>query len=227
MTQFRPSQDARRPLKTRTAEWARKIAAFLVQRGVSPDTISLTGIFFATLGAAALFDSPRSGSPGTQAALLVAAALGVQLRLLANMLDGMVAVEGMRAGPLGGIYNELPDRVEDILLLVAAGYAASHARWEGGILLGWTACVLALLTAYIRALAAGIGAGHPFHGPMAKPHRMFLLTVGCLAAAATAWVGYSSECIYVALALMIVGTVATMVRRLRSMASVLTTSSLP
>ena len=41
---------------------------------------------------------------------LVLAALGIQLRLLCNMLDGMVAVEHGRATPVGALYNDVPDR---------------------------------------------------------------------------------------------------------------------
>src|SRR5205807_2107597 len=53
--------------------------------------------------------------------LLVGAALLIQLRLLANLMDGMVAVENERAQPTGALFNELPDRLSDSLLIVAAG----------------------------------------------------------------------------------------------------------
>ena len=39
---------------------------------------------------------------------------------------------------------------------------------------------MALLVAYVRAIAASVGAGQIIIGPMAKPHRMFAVTVGCL-----------------------------------------------
>ena len=56
--------------------------------------------------------------------------LCVQLRLLCNLLDGMVAVEGGRSSPVGALYNEVPDRVADSLLLVALGYAVG-IPWLG------------------------------------------------------------------------------------------------
>ena len=54
----------------------------------------------------------------------VLAAVCVQLRLLCNLLDGMVAIEGGKQSPTGMLYNEFPDRVADSLFLVALGYAA-------------------------------------------------------------------------------------------------------
>ena len=54
---------------------------------------------------------------------------------------------------------------------------------ELGWALGWSASVLAVGTAYIRAMGARRGAAQDFCGPVAKQQRMFLLTVGCVLAA--------------------------------------------
>ncbi len=134
---------------------------------------------------------------------------------------GMVAVEGGQGGPLGNLYNEFPDRIEDIVLIVSTGYAATASEWAYAAVVGWTACVLALLVAYLRALSAGIGGGHPFHGPMAKPHRMFLLTCGCLCAAATAFLGLAGQVLYGTLVVMILGMVITLIRRLSAVSRAL------
>ena len=98
----------------------------------------------------------------------------MQLRLLCNMLDGMVAIEGGRQTATGVLYNEIPDRVADSLLIVALGYAAG-AGW-----LGWLGALAAAVTAYIRVLGGTCGLAQDFRGPLAKPHRMFVMTVGCL-----------------------------------------------
>lgn len=207
----------RRPIKTRGANWAQRLAAAMANRGVSPDSISMVGLLFAFVGAAALLGTAQQTGAGPL--LLITAAVCIQLRLLANMLDGLVAVEGGRSGALGDLFNEFPDRVEDVLLIGAAGVLAAGADWTGAILLGWLATVLALLVAYVRALAGGIGGGHPFHGPMAKPQRMFLLTIACLLSAGlNQW---SPEVMYVSLAAMSVGMVITIWRRLSAVASTL------
>ena len=45
------------------------------------------------------------------------------------------------------------------------------------------------MTAYVRTLGAALGTVGLYLGPMAKPHRMATLTLGCLAAAAETTAG--------------------------------------
>jgi phosphatidylglycerophosphate synthase len=106
---------------------------------------------------------------------------GVQARLLCNLFDGMVAVEGGRGGPTGALWNELPDRVADSVLLIALGMAGGNA------VLGWAAALMAALTAYVRATGGALGLGQDFSGLQSKPKRMFVMTVACLVAAAAPW----------------------------------------
>ncbi len=167
---------SRRPLKSRDTRWAKSLAASLAARGVTPNGISIAGMVFATLGGAGLVAASLGTIPWL--AGLLAGAAGAQLRLLCNLLDGMVAVEGGLKGKAGDLYNEAPDRYADIVLLVAAGCAAG-LPW-----LGWMAATAAVLTAYVRAFGASLGRGQDFCGPLAKPQRMFYLTLGCLGAMA-------------------------------------------
>ena len=167
--------EGRRPLKTRNAPWAQALARVLARRRLTPNTISVLGMVFATIGAAALL-TLKCGCLPPVVALLIGAT-GVQLRLLCNMLDGMVAMEGGLKGRAGDLFNEAPDRYADIVLLAAAGWGAG-LPW-----LGWMAAAAAVLTAYVRAFGASLGRGQDFCGPFAKPQRMFFLTVGALGAA--------------------------------------------
>ena len=161
----------RRPLKTRQAGWAQALARGLGAAGLSPNAISTLGVLFAAGGAACFLAAPDNRW------LWLGGALGIQLRLLANMLDGLVAVEGGKASATGPLFNELPDRIEDALLLVAAGYGAGAAE------LGYGATILAVATAYVRASGGALGLPQDFVGPMAKQHRMFVLTLGAILAA--------------------------------------------
>ena len=100
----------RRPLKSRQTGWAKTLAGWLVRLRVRPNTISLFSVLFAALAGKALWAVPEA-SVRAAVALYVAAAAGIQLRLLCNLLDGMVAIEGGMKSKTGEIWNDLPDRL--------------------------------------------------------------------------------------------------------------------
>lgn len=162
----------RRPLRSRSTQWAHALTRCLLKTPITPNMISLAGIGFAAIGAAAFLLTDQSRW------FWLAGALCIQLRLLANLLDGLVAIEGGRHAPTGALFNEFPDRIEDSVLLIAAGYAAGHPE------LGWGAALLAMGSAYLRALGTALGLPADFRGPMAKPQRMAALTLGAAAMAA-------------------------------------------
>jgi phosphatidylglycerophosphate synthase len=161
------NQDARRPLASRSTRWAATLASAAVRAGLTADAISIFSLIFSLAGAAALLLLPRPWN-------LLAGAVGIQLRLLCNLLDGMVAIEGGKKSKVGVLYNEVPDRVADSLFLVAFGYAIG-IPW-----LGWLAALAAAITAYIRVLGGTFGLAQDFRGPLAKQHRMAVMTLGCL-----------------------------------------------
>lgn len=203
----------RRPLKTRSRAWAGALAAELGRQRVSPDIISLFSIVFALLGAALLLSAGLENQPVLRGLMLVMAGVCVQLRLLANMLDGMVAVEHGLGSSAGPIWNELPDRIADALFLVGAGYAAWGMGMTAGTWLGWLAALSAVLTAYVRELGRGLDFPADFSGPMAKPHRMFALTVTCvISALEPLWRG-EGQVLMLGLGVIAAGTVWTVVRR--------------
>jgi phosphatidylglycerophosphate synthase len=183
-----------------------------VAHRVSPNSISIASIAVATVGAMAVLAVPAV-TAGTRSALLVLAATCIQLRLLCNLLDGMVAVEGGLGSSSGEIYNELPDRIADPLLIVPAGYATGYL-W--GPELAWIAALLALLTAYIRALGAISGLRQGFQGPMAKPHRMAAMTLGLLLAALAVPWGLDGTLLLITLLVVGLGTFWTLMRRTRA-----------
>jgi phosphatidylglycerophosphate synthase len=186
----------RRPLASRSTRWARFLADTLVRLGVSPNTISVASILFAAIGAYLLVRMPTITG-------LVGAAVCVQLRLVCNLLDGMVAIEGGRRSATGGLYNEIPDRVADSLLIVALGYAAD-VPWAG-----WLGALAAAVTAYIRVLGGSLGLPQDFRGPMAKQHRMAALTLGCLVGACETWIDQSHWALTAAACLIAVGAIVT------------------
>lgn len=201
----------RRPIAARGAGWTRWLLRLLLATPITPNAISLASVLFAALGAWALVEAPAR--PG----LFLAAALAVQLRLVCNLMDGLVAVEGGRSSRLGALYNEVPDRVADSLLLVALGYAAG-VGW-----LGWAGALAAALTAYTRVLGGSLGLAQDFRGPMAKQHRMAVLTLACAAALAESLMAGTRYALLAAAWTILLGSLATCATRLRAVAAGLET----
>lgn len=181
--------------------------------------ISAGSIIFALLGLLAFLYAAGDQTPFHRGALLIGAGVCIQLRLLCNLLDGMVAVEHGKGGPSGPIWNELPDRIADALFLVGAGYFADLAGFTLGAPLGWAAAVLAVLTAYVRELGRGLGFPADFSGPMAKPHRMAALTATCALAAFEPLWGWNGQSVILGLLVIVAGAAWTALRRTRTLAA--------
>jgi phosphatidylglycerophosphate synthase len=172
--------------------------------------VSIAGVVFALIASVAFLVVPET-TDGARAVVLMIAAATIQLRLLSNLLDGMLAVEGGFKSATGDIYNDLPDRVADVFILVGAGYSARDLAC--GPALGWAAAVLAVFTAYVRVLGGSLRVTQHFIGPMAKQHRMFTLTVGTLLAAVEALAARQPRAIAIALGVIVAGSIVTIVRR--------------
>ncbi|CAN5912840.1 CDP-alcohol phosphatidyltransferase family protein [soil metagenome] len=212
-----PFIGSRRYLKTREKPWAQALAKQVCKLGISPNAISVLSILCSLLGAACLMTASLACCKASASLLWFGAATGIQLRLLCNLLDGMVAIEGGKKSAVGALYNEVPDRIADAVLLIAAGYCNDWVVKLGGIPLGWLAAVLAFMTAYIRVLGGTLVGTQSFIGPMAKQHRMALLTLACLGSIAELWIrqdGKAEEVMRYALAIMVLGIIITCWRRL-------------
>jgi phosphatidylglycerophosphate synthase len=201
-----PKRADRRPIRSRNARWAQAIASYLAALGVSPNQISLASVLAGGVGAVSLVFFPQPWNA-------ISCVCGVQLRLLCNLLDGMVAVEHGKQSQLGVLYNELPDRVSDSVLFVALGYA-SGLPW-----LGWLGALLAALTAYIRVFGAALGFAQDFCGPMAKQHRMAVLTVGCLISIVEHFAVRTNHSLQITCGLIAAGSLLTCWTRTRALAS--------
>jgi len=196
----------RRPIAARNTGWAQKLASALARSSITPNQISLLSVLVAGIGAALLAWWP------TPAGLLLCA-LCIQLRLLCNLLDGMVAVEAGRGSPTGRIYNEFPDRLTDTLFIVALGYAAG-LPW-----LGWLGAVFAIGTAYVRVFGGSVGLVQDFSGVMAKQQRMAVLTVACIAAAAEQFWQTQHYALLAAAAIIAAGSLVTCITRTLAIAA--------
>lgn len=202
-----PDLSNRRPLASRSTAAARRLAGALGRSRITPDQISALGLLAAAGAGAALIVAP-AWPPGW-----LLGAIGIQLRLLANLLDGMVAVEGAKGSPLGPLWNEVPDRIEDTVILAGLGSAV------GAPMLGLWAAIAALICAYLRVLGGALGQPQDFAGPMAKQHRMAAATAACIVGFATALIGAGGWLAGAILWVILIGTVLTCARRLGRLAA--------
>jgi phosphatidylglycerophosphate synthase len=206
-------------LKVRSTGWARALAAALARSGVSPNGISALSVVAAALGGVAFVAAGSGAIPGE--AGWVAAAAWIQVRLVCNLMDGMVAVEGGKKSATGELWNEIPDRIADPILLVCAGWAVG-APWLGA-LAAWAA----VMTAYVRAVGAALTGRQDFCGPFAKQQRMACLTLAALLGAAEPLWNGNGQVMRWALALIAAGTLVTLVRRLLRLAAKLNEEAAP
>ena len=198
--------DSRRPLGSRDTAWAQALARRLAASRVTPNQISMAGMGFAGLAGLAFWGTGQAEG-ALRVLLLLAAALGCQARLICNLMDGLVAVEGGKRTADGAFWNEFPDRVSDTLILVGVGYGC------GLPVLGWAAAAFAVLTAYVRELGRANGLPADFCGPMAKPQRMAVLTGAAVLSVAEPLWGGQGGLLRAALWLVCLGSLATALRR--------------
>jgi phosphatidylglycerophosphate synthase len=196
----------RRPIASRNTGWANRLTEKLAETNITPNQISMASMIAAALaGLAFYFGASMPGFGGV--VLLILAAVFCQLRLICNLLDGMVAVEAGKSAPDGAFWNEAPDRVSDVLILVGLGYGL------GVPALGWAAAAAALTTAYIRELGRATTGENDFCGPMAKPHRMALITLAVVGTLLQPLWGGSFDILLITLWILAIGALATSIRR--------------
>ena len=212
----------RRPLASRNTRWAQRLAQYLAATSITPNQISVASMVFASSAGLALAVS-ASFSGLLYFACMLAGIAACQLRLICNLMDGMVAIEAGKQTPDGAMWNEFPDRIADIAIIAGLGFAIG---WPA---LGWASATLAVLVAYVRELGKGIDGTVDFAGPMAKPHRMALVSIGALLSAIVAVLPVavlpatvlpdqaSRYVLLTVLALLVAGCVITVFKRVRRM----------
>jgi phosphatidylglycerophosphate synthase len=218
MTEMPSRTGERRPIAARNWRISQDVARWLARRAVAPNAISVAGMI---CGIAAGFTlAATAWAPEWQRWFWLAAAALIQARLLANMWDGMVAIESGRTSPVGELYNDVPDRVSDAAGLIGAGYALG-----GCVELGYVAACIALGTAYVRVVGKAAGTPSEFCGPMAKQQRMAVLTLVALYCGLTPqtwqphWHDTPWGLMAAALLVIVAGGTITVLRRLQRIAA--------
>lgn len=203
--------EKRRPIKSRDHKAAKSITNALIKLNASPNSISVFSIIFAIVGMISLMTMRHD----VTILNIIVAIIGIQGRLLCNLFDGMVAVDGGKSSLVGEIYNELPDRISDTMLILPLGYIA--IGYPYALELAWAGVFLALFTAYIRNFGTSLGLT-TFKGIMAKQKRMALLTIALILSICFRYTSieifYYKNIIYVTLIILNIGCIITVLTRL-------------
>lgn len=198
----------RRPISSRETSWAIVLAKKIAGLGISPNMISVLSIFFSLISFYFFYQAIDN-----HFGYLLLAALFIQLRLLCNLFDGMVAVEYNQVTPMGEVYNDLPDRFSDLFIILGVGYFCRFEPWA--LELSYITIIISFFTAYIRILGTSMGVPELFIGPMAKQHRMFLLTLCCIIQFCLTYIWVEITVLYYSLFLISFGGILTCLARLR------------
>lgn len=208
----------RRQLSSRKIPFFQSLAKRLVTWGLTPNQVSVASSLIAILGGMAFASSATAEGTAIRIILIAIGSIAIQLRLLCNMIDGLMVIEGGLKTSAGEIFNDFPDRVSDVALIMGAGIMAQQVNpWM--LHVAWAASLLAVTTAYVRTLGASISGKSDFSGPMAKQHRMFFLTLGGLASIGEIIFAAPAYSMGIILALIAFGSLLTVVRRLLRLSS--------
>ncbi len=200
----------RRPLASRNTRWAGAIARWMAARAITPNQISQASMLAAAIAGGAFYLAGQTtGLP--RACYLLLAVLFCQARLLCNLFDGMVAVEGGKGEADGPFWNEFPDRIADLMIFVGVGYGIGMPG------LGWAAGAFAVLTAYVRELGRATGNPSDFSGPMAKQHRMAAVTAAGLVSLLEPLWGGQNQILAIGLWIIMLGAALTTIRRSKTL----------
>lgn len=174
------------------------VVAWLSGRGISPDAVTLAAIPVGAVAGLCLLVSPAAPLA------LVAVPFLAALRLVLNLLDGALARETGRIHPRGEFYNEVGDRLADVLFLAPVAFLPGVNA--AVVLLG---VCLSLVASHAGLASRAAGGERIYRGILSKPGRMVLLSLAAVAALA---VGREAWDVFAAL--LLAGAILTLGERL-------------
>lgn len=175
--------------KSRWQQALKPVVRLCVRYRVHPDMFTYGALVLSLVASSALI------AAGANPLLLWAVPPCLILRLVFNLMDGLVARDLALADAFGEVKNEFGDRVADSAIFLAlcfGGYADPH--------LAAAAIVLILCVSYLGILAKAVGGRRIYSGVFGKGDRMISLAVFSLYPALTG--SLSSYNVYLAFAVL-------------------------
>jgi len=130
------------------------------------------------------------------------------LRMAMNAIDGMLAREFGQGSPLGAYLNELTDVISDTALYAPFALLPGSSPWLVGAV-----AALAIISEMAGVLAASVGAGRRYDGPMGKSDRAFVFGATGLLVGAGVPMAAAFNWIWSAVIVLLVLTIVNRVRR--------------
>jgi CDP-diacylglycerol--glycerol-3-phosphate 3-phosphatidyltransferase len=146
------------------------VLARLERSGIRPDALTLGAVPVGAVGGAAVLVSQ------SVPLILLLVPIAAAARLILNLLDGALARRTGRIHARGELFNEVGDRLADVLMLAPVAFVPGAQ--QATVLLGVTMAVLASFTSVATKAAGGT---RSYHGILSKPGRMVLLSVSAIA----------------------------------------------
>lgn len=188
----------------------------LARRGVTADQLTMASLGVAGLTAAVLV----AGAWVPLLWLLVGPLC--LLRMACNAMDGSMARRSGSAGPRGAMLNELTDRAADALTFLALAPAVG---WGIAV----SAVAAALGVSLVAVTAEAVTGARLGLGPMGKPDRVAVLSLGATAAAigGSGWLRAASLTIVAGCAVTVARRTAALWRATAPAAPAATTNRAP
>lgn len=178
---------------------APRFAGFFVKAGITPNMITLFGMFATVAAAILLFGSGH----------LVAGAIVIALCTLFDLLDGAVARAGGLGSPYGALVDAVSDRVADGAILGSLVWYVVHDDPDNSLALVMllVALTFSQVVSYSKARADAGGLATP-GGLMERADRLVLVLLGAgLSGLGVPWA------LEIGVSLVAIGSVITVVQR--------------
>jgi CDP-diacylglycerol--glycerol-3-phosphate 3-phosphatidyltransferase len=191
-----------RDVKQRSRQFAVAPALFLGRLGLTPNALTVIGALL-------------TASVGLLIAQgwFVASGISLWLFSVTDTLDGALARATNRVSVFGAFLDSVCDRCAEAAIFLGLVWWYQSVGNTRGVVLAYLALVGSLMVSYARARAEGVGVQIAEVGLFQRPERIIALGIGLLAAAVVPIV------LEIVLALLVILTAATVIQRVRHVAS--------
>lgn len=152
--------------KSKWQQALRPVVTFCVQNQITPNAFTYSALGLSGIGAAALWQA------GSNRAWLWLVPPCVLLRLLFNLMDGLVAREQGLADAWGEVKNEFGDRLADSAIFLGLAFGDYADTRLAALVIALVLCV-----SYLGLLGKALGGARLYSGVFGKGDRMISLAL--------------------------------------------------